>query len=1171
MEESHLNPQGEEEEEKEEGELEDGELEDEEEEEPQQQEGSGKPEEPAQEPEDGTAGVGGVQGSSPSRPNHHHHHHHHHHHQHHQHQQEEDKEGGKEGELGAEEGPLAEGDHKGEEEGRKREGKSGKEERKRKHKDDDEEREKRRKKKKKRKHVSSDEEDDDLSPVPKFHRKMMPQPFDGNMGFDAMLQQEMYLRGRSPPPGMMPYGPPPPGAFGPPHPMFRGHPMSDFDSYDSGSDSEMRERRRRRRRHRRSRSRSRSPSFKNEAICMYYMQGSCKRGKACPYSHDIQPQRKMELCKFYMMDCCAKKEKCLYMHKDFPCKYYHTGLRCKLAAKCKFSHGQLSDSAKQILLKHIELAPKDILGDFPRLTKEAAQLVVDITEGHRRGQPLNVENIPGIMDMKGRGFKYVDKAIRALEKKQEKNLLKEQGEQDQEEGQGGAGAGDGGSLDHPQQHYDQQQHHQHHQHSHQQQQHQHASKQEKLPKHSREEQEGIASPRHGGTPPHMNEMVNGEGQQPGFGGQGGNSSHMGPNPGRKLGRFMAGMPQKQRELFQRIQQQHSVHDDQEEGTGEMGGMDDSAPGTSNVNWYSSDEEGDGSSPTKSHAQSAMQSSNNLSPSRTPPLPHQTSATSPSHGGMTPPGRPGSSPGSSASSTTPKTPFSNINLANINISSDLASVLSALKSQNAASTNRSSDESGRGPVPQSPRRRDPREMPRELSQDMSRDPREVSRDFRDMNEQRDLPRSQSHGSRDPRADSQRLDSDYSQSPWMRDQQSMGGRWDSQRDLDSQKEGRGLRGSFSESRDSGDLDQRQRTGDVDLRVLPGIEDSRPQGQEVKGLTQDTDMRISSEPSIYDVDLRQLNLPGTFKDNDEDPNSLPFKVPVHTPAKEIVASISSHSPMYYQLVKVCIPKPNFSHLKINKDDPKILEDPRLRKMLRRNSTEDSSKGSPRTPSRYEFDGPMSPPPYVAPSKSEPKPTETESRDPRMSGSRDPRAEPRGDPRSEPRAEPRGDPRVGTRSDPRMGSRGDPRTESRDPRSEPMGDMRNQDPRMFGGGNGGGMMDGGGMPFNNMGPGPMGGMIPPRNVDPRGRPGLLGPAPMAFPSNVPPGMGPRMPPYMMGQMGPGPNGGFYPDEGNDMMGGGGYPQGGPGWGGRMMSNDPRLKRDMSDGGRSYTPPPVS
>lgn len=47
------------------------------------------------------------------------------------------------------------------------------------------------------------------------------------MGFDAMLQQEMLLRGRSPPQGMMPYGPPPPGPFNSPHAMFpRGRPMS---------------------------------------------------------------------------------------------------------------------------------------------------------------------------------------------------------------------------------------------------------------------------------------------------------------------------------------------------------------------------------------------------------------------------------------------------------------------------------------------------------------------------------------------------------------------------------------------------------------------------------------------------------------------------------------------------------------------------------------------------------------------------------------------------------------------------------------------------------------------------------------------------------------------------------------------------------------------------------
>lgn len=55
---------------------------------------------------------------------------------------------------------------------------------------------------------------------------MIVPTFDKNMEFDAMLQQEMLLRGRSPPPGMVPYGPPPGSFGGPPHPMYRGRPMS---------------------------------------------------------------------------------------------------------------------------------------------------------------------------------------------------------------------------------------------------------------------------------------------------------------------------------------------------------------------------------------------------------------------------------------------------------------------------------------------------------------------------------------------------------------------------------------------------------------------------------------------------------------------------------------------------------------------------------------------------------------------------------------------------------------------------------------------------------------------------------------------------------------------------------------------------------------------------------
>lgn len=80
-----------------------------------------------------------------------------------------------------------------------------------------------------------------------------------------------------------------------------------------------------------------------DAICVYYMQGKCHRGDDCPFSHNALPPRKMELCKFYLMDCCAKRDKCLYMHHDFPCKFFHTGLKCQAGENCKFSHQPMSE------------------------------------------------------------------------------------------------------------------------------------------------------------------------------------------------------------------------------------------------------------------------------------------------------------------------------------------------------------------------------------------------------------------------------------------------------------------------------------------------------------------------------------------------------------------------------------------------------------------------------------------------------------------------------------------------------------------------------------------------------------------------------------------------------------------------------------------------------------
>lgn len=92
-------------------------------------------------------------------------------------------------------------------------------------------------------------------------------------------------------------------------------------------------------------------------------------------SGDEKPRepRKLELCKFYLKDCCAKRDKCSYMHKEFPCKYYYLGMDCYAGDDCLFHHGEpLTEQLRNILLKHMETAPKEILGDFKRISRDIA-------------------------------------------------------------------------------------------------------------------------------------------------------------------------------------------------------------------------------------------------------------------------------------------------------------------------------------------------------------------------------------------------------------------------------------------------------------------------------------------------------------------------------------------------------------------------------------------------------------------------------------------------------------------------------------------------------------------------------------------------------------------------------------------------------------------------------
>ncbi|CAG9561889.1 unnamed protein product [Danaus chrysippus] len=190
------------------------------------------------------------------------------------------------------------------------------------------------------------------------------------------------------------------------------------DSYESDSSQDSRGHQQHRQQRHRPPQRERNKNNKNDrrrggthpmqdpdGVCLYYMQGKCHKGDDCVYSHDAQPPRKMELCKFYLMECCAKRDKCLYMHADFPCKYYHTGLPCIYKDECKFAHGKpLSDALKNILLKHIESAPKEILGDFPRLNRDGALKMLQNTQlklmqQYSENTDAEVKNIPSLFDI----------------------------------------------------------------------------------------------------------------------------------------------------------------------------------------------------------------------------------------------------------------------------------------------------------------------------------------------------------------------------------------------------------------------------------------------------------------------------------------------------------------------------------------------------------------------------------------------------------------------------------------------------------------------------------------------------------------------------------------------------------------------------------------------------
>lgn len=209
---------------------------------------------------------------------------------------------------------------------------------------------------------------------------MGPPAFGDEMDMDEF--EMLNVRGGSPPP-LSALPPPPPIRIYDDYDS-RDDSASSYDSYDSNDENSNGERRKRRnKKESRRRKDKRSDDKRSEKR---------SRRESLDEKHRNEP-RKLELCKFYLMECCAKRDKCSYMHAEFPCKYYYLGMDCTAKEDCKFSHGEpLSEELRNILLKHLESAPKEILGNFKRMSRENALNMV-VKRHEELCRKYNAQNI----------------------------------------------------------------------------------------------------------------------------------------------------------------------------------------------------------------------------------------------------------------------------------------------------------------------------------------------------------------------------------------------------------------------------------------------------------------------------------------------------------------------------------------------------------------------------------------------------------------------------------------------------------------------------------------------------------------------------------------------------------------------------------------------------------
>ena len=83
-------------------------------------------------------------------------------------------------------------------------------------------------------------------------------------------------------------------------------------------------------------------------ICQYWLEGNCpKSASECPFDHEGQVENIFEKCKFYLSKGCKKGKACPFLHELFPCKKFHLMGSCD-DSPCGFSHDPLTEQTRPL-------------------------------------------------------------------------------------------------------------------------------------------------------------------------------------------------------------------------------------------------------------------------------------------------------------------------------------------------------------------------------------------------------------------------------------------------------------------------------------------------------------------------------------------------------------------------------------------------------------------------------------------------------------------------------------------------------------------------------------------------------------------------------------------------------------------------------------------------------